>query len=405
MTRYRYKAVTRSGGRIEGEMEASARHTVFDQLNELGYLPVDVHEISAGHRSATSNFFSFERKISKAQITIITRELAMLLNSGLTLDQALALIEKDQHAGSVSRLISRIRFELNDGKSFAEALEAQGGVFASVYCGMVRAAETSGTLESVLERIADAQEREQKLRSKILSAILYPCLLIVTAIGMVILLLIFVIPRFKEMISNSGAAMPDAARLVIGLSDWLNANGYALLLATLTVLLALLLLWGRPAFRNALDVFLFRLPVAGYFARMNLAIRICRTLSTLLQSGVKLTTALTLCERIIAPGPGAAAISGANEALRKGQSFVGPLEASGLFFPVFVNMLRVGEETGNLAPSASYLAEMFEHKMDLGIQRLMTILEPLIIIVVSLLVAGVIIAVLSAVISVNDLVI
>ncbi|MGI9385625.1 MAG: type II secretion system F family protein [Methyloligellaceae bacterium] len=405
MTLFRYTAVTRSGGRIEGEMEASARRTVFDQLNELGYLPVDVHEVAAGHGTGATSFLSFERKISKAQITIVTRELAMLLKSGLTLDQALALIEKDQHTGRVSKLISRIRFQLNDGRNFAEALEAQDGVFPPVYCGMVRVAEASGTLDAVLEQIAEARERDQELRSKILSATLYPSFLIVTAVGMVVLLLMFVVPRFKEMISSSGAAVPDAARLVIGLSDWLNAHGGSLLIAVLAALLALLLLWGRPAFRMGFDAFLIRVPIAGYFARVSLTIRVCRTLSTLLKSGVELTTALALCERIVGVRPAAAAIAEANEALRKGQSFIVPLDESGLFFPVVINMLKVGEETGNLAPSAFYLAQMFEQKMDLGIRRLMTILEPLIIILVSLFVAGIIIAILGAVISVNDLVI
>ena len=250
MTLYRYKAVTRSGGRIEGEMEASARRTVFDQLNELGYLPVDVHEVSARQRADTTSLISFGRKISKAQITILTRELAMLLRSGVTLDQALALLEKDQQGGRVSRLISKIRFELNDGRNFAEALEAQDGVFPPAYCGMVRVAEASGTLDSVLEQIADARERDQKLRSKILSAILYPCLLMVTAAGMVVLLLTYVVPRFKGMISNTGVAVPDAARLVIDASNWLNAYGHSLLIAVLAGVLAILLLWGRPAFRS-----------------------------------------------------------------------------------------------------------------------------------------------------------
>lgn len=405
VTLYRYTAVSRDGSRIEGEMEASAQAIVFDQLNELGHFPIDVSEVGGVGGVHAAGVSWFRRKVSSAQITTMTRELAMLLKAGLTLDQCLALLEKDQSVVGLTELVSHIRVRLNDGESFAETLEAQHGVFPPIYCNMVRAAEASGALESVLSQIADAREREQKLHSKILSSALYPSFLVVMAIAMVTLLLTFVVPRFKEMIVNTGAPIPDSARIVVAASDWLATYGGSLLIAILAIVATAPLLWRWVSFRSIFDSYLLRLPVIGYFARLNLTIRFCRTLSTLLASGVELPTALQHCQRVVVARPAAVAIGTAHEALRKGQSFIDPLDQSALFFPTVINMLRVGEETGDLSQSAFYVARMFEEKRDLAVQRLMTVLEPLIIIFVSFFVAGTLVALLSAVISVNDLVI
>lgn len=386
-------------------MEADAQATVSDQLNELGHLPIDVHEADGGDSTHASGIPWPSRKVSSDQITTITRELAMLLSAGLSLDQSLALLERDRSSVGLAKLVSLIRVRLNGGESLAEALEAQSGVFPPVYCNMIRVAEASGTLERVIGQIAEAREREQKLRGKILSSALYPCFLVVVAVAMVALLLTFVVPRFKQMIVNTGAPVPDGARIVIAASDWLGAHGGTLLIAIVTIVVAAPLLFRWDPFRNTVDTFLLRVPVVGYFARINLTIRFCRTLSTLLAGGVELPSALQHCQRVAAVRPAAVAIGAAHDALRNGQSFIDPLDQSDLFFPVVINMLKVGEETGNLSQSAFYVARMFEEKLDLGVQRLMTVMEPLIIIFVSFFVAGTLIALLSAVISVNDLVI
>lgn len=403
MTLYTYRAIDRTGAAIDGEMEAADRHTVLDQLSRNGSFAVDVAVAADRKSNGERPLFSLRGEISKDTVTVLTRELAMLLQAGLTLDQALALLEQDQPKSRRAKLIGRLRFALSEGRSFADALETQGRAFPPIYTNMVRVAEATGTLQSVLEQIADARERQQKLRSKILSASLYPMFLIASAVAMVLLLLGFVIPRFKVMIAEAGAAVPDAASLIIAASDGLIANWQLLGSIVLTSVLACLLLWGRPWFRAALDRILLRLPLIGSFVRLNLSVRLCRTLGTLLASGVDLPDALSLCRRVVATAPAAKALDEAHDALRKGQDFITPLSASRLFPSVMINMLKVGQETGNLAPSARYLADMFEDKLDLRVQRTMTILEPTIILLVAGFVAGIIIAILGAVISVNDI--
>ncbi len=403
MTLFHYKAIDRAGASINGEMEATDRAVVLDQLSQNGAFAVEVAAITSKTGSSKRTFFSFGNKVSKDEVTILTRELAMLLQAGLTLDQALGLLEEDQSKRRLKALIGRLRFSLNEGKTFANALETQGSVFPPVYTNMVRVAEATGTLQDILEQIAESREREQKLRAKVLSAALYPGFLIVSAIAMIVLLLTFVVPRFKEMIEGAGAAVPDGAKLVIAASDWLNTNWQLFIVAILATLLCILLLSSRPWFRKQVDRLVLRLPVLGTFARLNLSIRLCRTLSTLLTSGIDLPEALLLSRRVVTAPSASDTLGMSYEALRKGQSFIAPLAASKLFPSVMINMLKVGEETGNLAPSTRYLAQMFEDKLDLRVQRTMTILEPAIILLVAGLVAGIIIAILGAVISVNDL--
>jgi len=403
LTLYHYTAIGQNGAKIEGEMEALGRKTVFDQLHDQGHLPVDVTE--AGNRgqqiAGQGSFFS--RAPSAAQITLFTRELAMLLKAGQSLDQALGLLASDTGSAKLNKLIGQVRAKINEGRSFHEALEAQGRAFEQVYISMVQVAEASGTLDTVLERIADARERDQKLRSKALSAMLYPALLVATAIGAVIVMLIFVVPKFKDMLVNTGAQSADTSLIAITASDWLIENGMTFLVVLLVALIALTLLLRQRGFRQNFDGILLKLPLAGHLLRLNLTIHFCRTLGTLLENGVDLPAALSLTQNVMGNKVAAKVIGDAQEALRKGQNFTKPLIAANLFPPVVVNLLKVGEETGGLSASTLYLARMFEDKLELAIQRLFTILEPAIIILVSLFVAGIIISIIGAVISVNDL--
>ena len=214
----------------------------------------------------------------------------------------------------------------------------------------------------------------------------------------------FVVPRFKEMITTTGGKIPDGARLVMAASDWLIANALGLVLSTAGLLFLLMLALRQVAARKAMQRSLLQLPLIGQLYRLNLTIRFCRNLGTLLENGVDLPDALRLSQSVLADPSAAEVIEKANECLRKGEDFTAPLAASNLFPPVAVNLLQVGMETGSIAPSALHLADMFEEKLEIAVQRTFTILEPLIIVLVSGLVAGIIISIIGAVISVNEIV-
>ncbi len=401
---YAYTAVSRAGERLAGEMESASRETVLEHLNALGHLPVEVAEATG--RSLQHGHWTglLSRKPSAKHITLFTHELAILLKAGLPLDRSLALLAKDAGSRSMAQLITRLGNQISEGRSLSEAMTAQGGVFPPLYTSMVRVAEASGTLDAVLHRVAEARTRAERLRGKALSAVLYPTLLVLMAIAAVVIMLAFVVPRFKQMIVRAGTEIPDSARLVIASSDWLLENGHTLAFALLALIALAVLLWHRQAGRQFIERLLLHLPLVGNLLRLNLTIKFCRALGLLLDNGVGLPAAMTLIRDVIGNRMAARAVSEAYESLRKGRSFLEPLTASGLFPPVVLNMLRVGEESGGLAQAALNMADMFEEKLETAVQRTFIVLEPLIIILVSVFIAGIIISILGAVISINDLV-
>jgi general secretion pathway protein F len=401
---YRYSAISRSGSKLTGEMEAVSRAIVLEDLHKLGHLPVEVIESNRGADGRGERSGLLSGKPSGRQITLFTRELAMLLKAGLPLDQSLGFLAQDARSKKLAWVIGQIGEQVGSGKSFHEALEMQQGpVFPPVYVSMVRVAEASGSLDTVLERIAKGREKSQKLRSKALSEVLYPCMLVVMAIAAVTIMLTFVVPRFKEMIVNAGTEAPDQARLVIAASDWLLANGQLLAITLLLLVLAIALAWHHGIGRQPLESLLLRVPLIGTMLRLNLTIRFCRTLGMLLENGVELPAAMKLVRDVIGNKHAAHVLDQAYDALRKGRSFLEPLSQSGLFPPVVINMLRVGEETGSLTSSFFHMADMFEEKLETSVQRTFTIFEPVIILLVSVFIAGIIISILGAVISINDL--
>ncbi len=401
---YKYSALSKSGEKVTGEIEAQDRKNVIDQLSEQGHLVVDVSETNQTSQSRNKNHNSiFSKKPSNARITLFTRELAMLLKAGVPLDKALTLLQNDLADSNLNHIISGIRKEIGDGKSFYEALDNAGPAFPAIYVNMIRVAEVSGTLSTVLDRIAKTREKEEKLKSKTLSAMIYPCFLILASIAAIIVMLVYVVPEFKEIIINASSEIPEDSRFVIGLSDWLIANGSNLIIALLGFSLIILILLRNDSFRQSLDLFLFKVPIIGNILKMNLTIRFCRTLGTLLENGVELPVAMSLTKNVLGNKAAENVLIASSEALRKGQNFLQPLIKSKLFPSVVINMLQVGEETGNLSSSSIYMADMFEEKLETSIQRIFTIMEPVIILLVSVFVAGIIISIIGAVLSLNDL--
>jgi general secretion pathway protein F len=402
--RFAYTAVTPSGDMLAGQMESDSREAVLSHLQDLGHLPVEIRE--TGGKAATGaggGASLFSGRPSSARLTLFTHELAMLLKAGMPLDRALTLLAADASSPALSQLIGRVHVAVNDGKSLAEGMAAQGSVFPPVYTNMVRIAEASGTLPAVLERIAAARQRAEKLRGKVLSASLYPALLIAVAIGAVSVMLVFVVPRFKEMVLQGGNEPPAPARAVFAASDWLVANGVALAMLLCACVIGLVFALRNPALREGLETRLLGLPLIGHIMRLSLTVRFCRNLGVLLENGVELPAAMRLVRGIIGNRPAEAALDAAYDALRKGRGFIDPLAGSGLFPPVVINMLRVGEETGSLTRSLLHMADLFEDKLDTTVQRTLTLLEPVIILAVSGVIATVIISIMSAVISINDL--
>jgi general secretion pathway protein F len=398
---FTYSAIRNDGTQVTGSIEAADRETAIRRLGEQGQHPIEVNE-AGSEVSARSIFALGGGAASFADISIFTRELAWLLRAGMSLSNALAMLAKESFSPQFSRLVDGLRTDIRKGKSFHEAL-ANSGAFGGYYVSMVEVGEASGTLPAVLERISLAREREQKTRSKLASALVYPSLLLTLAIGAVSFILVQVVPSIKDMITGSGAPVPAAAQFVIGLSDWLIANGQTVLVGVPAAGLAVILLFGAGGLRRGLLRVASHLPLIGGILRKSAVVQFCRLLGTLLAAGVNLPESLRLMRPSLADQDMRKAVEGMEQALREGGDFLAPLEHSRSFPKLFSRMLRVGNETGNLTPSVLQVTTILEEELDRTVERSLTLLEPLIILSLSAVVASIIMSLMSAIISINDL--
>jgi type II secretory pathway component PulF len=268
---------------------------------------------------------------------------------------------------------------------------------------MVEVGEATGTLAAVLDRLAGAREREQKMRSKVFSALAYPLLLVVLSAGVVIFIMVSVVPGIKDMILGSGAPVPESARLVIGASDWLLANGVTLAICAALAALALALLWRRTALPRLLRDAALRIPgVGGILMKAEVA-QFCRILGALTGAGMTLPASLRLISATRLNHRITDTTKAMETALRRGEDFIAPLESSGIFPPLLARMLKVGSETGNLTPGINRASEVLEDEIDRAADRALALLGPLIIMVLSVFVGFIIVSLMGAIVSINDL--
>ncbi len=401
MPLFQYVAIRNDGERVTGAMEGRDRAIVIGRLGEQGLHPVDVSEAN-GEITASRAFSLRSSAASFRDITIFTRELAWLIKSGMSLNQALEILAKDGSATTFGTIIAAMRNDIRKGRSFHETL-ASTGVFSPYFVSMVEVGEVSGTLGNVLERVAATRDKEQKVRSKLTSSLLYPALLTALACVAIIFILTSVVPNIKDMILNSGAPVPDSAQFVIGLSDWLIENGKILMIALPVSLLGVALLAQTSAIRSLLFSIISRLPLIGPLLRKSAVLQFCRILGALLAGGVSLPESLRLMRPTAGNADVASVIGEMETALRKGDDFLKPIERSRFFPPLLSRMLRVGHETGNLTPSVLQVTEILDEELDTSIGRSLTLLEPLIILALSLVIAFIITSLMSAIITINDL--
>ena len=400
MDSFRYSAIDSSGKWSSGIMEGIDRAAILSRLNAMGQHTIEVVEGAVSQKK--KSFPTFSRAAKYEDITAWCRELGWLLKAGINLSDGLEILGAANRAMRLGPACEAIRSGIRGGQSLQAAMAASG-LFPADIVSMVDVAEASGTLPSVLERIAHSREQMEKVRERITSALVYPSLLVAIAAAAVMFIMYYIVPTLKEVITNSGGPVPGAAHFVIGISDWLIANGAMLLVSMGLAGLAAALAAQVQAVRQAAFTLSTYLPVLGGLIRNAAAIRFCRTLATLLEAGVGLSEGL----RLMKMGEPSAEIRRVLEdmevALRAGEDFVEPMGRSRMFPAVLSRMLRVGSETGNFTPSLLQATEMQQVQFTRSVERAMALLEPIIILTLSVFVGSIVITLMSAVVSMNDL--
>jgi general secretion pathway protein F len=404
MPRFFYKAVSAAGEVLEGELDAQDRHSVINRLRDQGHVPLRVEEDKASLKSGFSlDLGGRSRRVRLKDLVILTREIATLLQAGLPLDQALATVQDLTRARPVRDLVGRILDQVRGGSSLANALEAQGGLFPNYYIGMVRAGEAGGSLDQVYEQLSETLARQAKLRESVRSALQYPTLVLAVALLSVIILLTEVIPEFKPLFVDAEATLPWSTRAIIALSDWLRAYWWALLLVFALAALTIARRLRHPAFRERWDAWALRVPLFGDIVRKAETARFGRTLGILLQNGVTLLNGLAMTADALNNHVIAQTLREVQGKLRKGEGLARPLFAAGVFPPVAIQLLRVGEESGQLEIMLLRVAEIYDDEVKRSLERFVSLLVPLITIALGVLVAVIIGSILSAILGSYDL--
>lgn len=399
MVQVRYKALDTAGRFTTGVMEGGSEAEVADRLGRTGHV---VLETSSGTAAGDkTSLLSFRGRASGRDVTTFLADLALVLRAGLPLDEALDLVASEE-TSAIAAVARDLRRSVTGGASLAEAMAGHGRLFGTDVVTMVRVAEAAGNLESVLRSVAEARTRSQRMLDTIGSSLRYPAFLLMAATAVLVFFLIAVVPQFAGVLRDFGAGKTGLVGFVLSASDFLIAEGEVLAALLAAALLALLMIFRRPAARSWFWTRVARLPgLAGIVALRRTAV-FCGGLATLLANGVTLTEAL----RVLADLPGAtgAGLARVGEGVRRGKRLVEAITEENYLPPLALNMLRLGEETGELAEIARRTAEFYEVKLTTRLDRLAGIVGPAAIIGIAVMVGGLIVSILSALLSINQLV-
>ncbi len=405
MPQFRYSAIGPGGVMQRGVLDAASEAEVIARLQHQGSLPVRAVPLNRGGLLAPLLHAEFlpRRRLSSQEVAELTRELATMLGAGQDLDRALRYALETAPRPSVQRVLSRLRDAVRDGTPLSAALAREPDSFPPLYVGMVRAGEAGGKLAEALVRLADLLERQRRIVATVTSALIYPGLLAVAAIGSIALLLTQVLPQFVPLFEQNGVKLPESTQLLIDAGAFVADYGVLVLLA----LLALFLLGGaalrRPGPRLFADRQLLRLPVVGSLQRELLAARLTRALGTLLVNGVSLIAALGIARDALGNLAAVAALDRASQSARGGGGLAQPLAEAAVFPVRTIHLLQLGEENAQLGLMALHAAEIHEERTRIMVQRLVALLVPAITILMGIAVAGIVASLLTAMLSLNDL--
>jgi general secretion pathway protein F len=391
---YEYKGVSSSGKNVSGVLDGENLKGVRARLKKDGVVVLDIHE-TASRRAGRAREISIGRgRVRTGDLANSTRQLATLLSAGLPLMEALNVLTEQEEQQALKRALSSVRDAVREGSSLADALRADRSVFSDLYGNMVAAGEASGTLELTLARLADFLEEQTRFRGRLAAALAYPGLMTLIGIGVLFFLFSFVLPRVTALFEDSRQQLPFITLMLLAIVQFLSRFWWLILLCMGGAVYYARRYFRTPAGREQLDTWVLKLPVFGTLIRMIAVSRFTRTLGTLLDSGVPTLTALDIVQSVIGNTVLAAAVRKARENVREGESIADPLRRSGLFPPVVVQMVAVGEKSGELEKMLLKVSDSFDRSVESRVTALMSLVEPAIILVMGVVVGFIVIAIL-----------
>ncbi len=413
MPDFAYNARTKAGESIAGVLTAPDRKAALSQLTAQGCFPVSVDvakqkngapaaaKTAAGKGAAAAEAAPKKGRVGIRQVLVFTQQLANLLKSGMSLKQAIESLTRQQKGKPLGAILEQVGGDILQGTNLSDALARNPRVFSRLYTNMVRAGEQSGTLPEVLKRLTEHYARLADIREKMISALLYPAIVFIVGIGVVFVFMVFMLPKFAQMFKDLGATLPLPTRILIAVGN--TAANPWVLLGMAALVAGCICAYRRTVAtregRMAVDRLKLRIPVVSVAARAAFFAQFSRTLATLLANGVPVLTALKIVEDTMTNSVIAQEIANARERVTDGTTISAPLAAGHIFPSLLIEMLAIGEQTGDMPAALNNVADIYEEELTRNVKRFTTLLEPMVIVVIALVVGMIVFSVLSAVMS------
>jgi type IV pilus assembly protein PilC len=415
MPRYNYVALDSRGNETKGSIEVGSQNEAIGRVKEMNLFPTKITEADKeekapgkkGKAKAPAKAKSGKKggamnvqikipflsgKVKPKVLTTFTRQLATLVDAGLPLLRGLRVLEKQERNATLKDILGQLATSIEGGSTFSEALAQHPKVFNRLFVNMVKAGELGGVLEVVLKRLAEFSEKAQKIKGKVKAALFYPIAVLIVAVGIMILLMCFVVPKFKDVFAGMGFKLPTFTLFVMGVSDIIKNNILATMGVLAVVVVAFLLFIKTKFGRHLWDKFKLHMPALGPVISKVAISRFTRTLGTLVSSGVPILQALVIVRETAGNVIVANAVSKIHESVKEGETITAPMEGSGVFPPMVVSMVDVGEQTGALPEMLMRIADDYDEQVDNAVSAMTSLLEPIMIIFLAVIVGSIVIA-------------
>ena len=400
-----YRGLSTDGRSVAGVVDADSARTARGKLRALGIFPTDViPEAEAPDKTERFSLPRFRRRMPASELSLLTRQLGSLLGAGVTLVEALGALYDQASRAVTKRMLSQVRERVREGASLADAMAAHEDVFSELYVSMVSAGETAGALEVVLERLADYSEKQAELIAKVRGALTYPIIMICVSIAIMGFLVTYVIPQVSTIFQQTNQALPAMTQVLIGFSNFLINYWLLLLLGLVGVIGGISVGLSRPSGRALYDRWLLRVPYIGTTVTKIITALFARTLATLLASGVQVLPALAAVRLVVTNTLLEDAIEKSRDEIREGHGMGQTLARCGLFPPMLVEMIKVGERSGQLESMLERAADSYEREVSQSLAQMTTLLEPVMTLIMAGMIVFMILAVLLPIFQLNQLV-
>ena len=403
---FAYRGLSANGRAINGVVDADSARTARGKLREMGVFPTEISEEVAERTPVSFRDWlpSIGRvKMPAADLSLMTRQLSALLGAGVQLVDALGILAAQSSKSGVKRMMSQVRERVREGSSLADAMAAHREVFSDLYVGMVRAGEAAAALEAVLDRLADYTESQAEFVAKVRGALTYPIIMMLVGTAIMGFLVTYVVPKVAVIFKESHTALPLATQILIGVSDFMIGYWYVLIAAVLGSILGVAFGMSTKRGRRVYDTWVLKLPYVGQTLVRVICARFARTLSTLLASGVQLLPSLDAVKAVVTNGLLRDAVGTSRDSIREGHGMGDTLKVSGLFPPLLVEMVKVGERSGELEQMLERVADAYEHEVAHSLSQMTTVLEPIMTLTMAGMILFMMMAVLMPIFQLNQL--